>query len=267
MSQKQFPALIDRDALKQAMESTTGKPQSERITAIVRAIARNATPEDLRYVELSRWRNNQIPGVMQRSAQTLPFAASILGAVLQVVAVHKLNEDLEKSAITGVGRNEAQARLIGGSMTLTAAAAGVLEKGQARWPSVTMRFGQGTHDLLTNLFKGGSRGLGFVGGMIFAVCDGWKAYEVGREGQAGLAIAYGASSIVGGISAFLILWNGFALATGVGIVLVILAVALSVLISFLKDNPVQVWLEGCRFGKNIHNDLSLEMRALQAAMA
>jgi hypothetical protein len=190
-----------------------------------------------------------------------------MGAVLQIAAVHKLNEDLEKAATTEIGKEEAKARLIGGTVTLAGAAVGVLEKGQLLWPATTLRLGERIHGHLKNAFKYGSKGLGALGGIIFAVCDFWAGYKAFQKDRWGLGAAYILSGVVGVGSAVLIVWSGLAIATGIGIVLVILAVGLSVLISILKDNPVQEWLENCAFGAHTYKNLSREMNALQVAIS
>jgi hypothetical protein len=190
-----------------------------------------------------------------------------MGAVLQIAAVHKLNEDLEKAATTEIGKEEAQARLIGGTVTLAGAAVGVLEKGQLLWPETTLRLGERIHGHLKNAFKHGSKALGALGGIMLAVCDFWAGYKAFQKKQPGLGVAYLVSGGVGVGSAVLIVWSGFAAATVVGIVLVVLAVGLSVLISILKDNPIQEWLENCVFGAHTYKNLSREMNALQVAIS
>jgi hypothetical protein len=262
---KSFLALIDLDELSTVTEAGQ-KSQHEHAAALARAIKGGANAEDLEHIELSRWRR-QIPEILQRTAKSLPFAASVMGAVLQIAAVHKLNEDLEKAATTEIGKEEAKVRLIGGTVALAGAAVGVLEKGQIRWPSITMRFGERVHGHLENAFKYGSRGLGALGGVILAVCDFWAGGKAWDKGQKGLAIAYYASSGIGAASAALILIHGFAAATVVGIVLVILAVGVAVLISALKDDPVQQWLENCIFGAHTYKTLEQEMKALEVAIS
>jgi hypothetical protein len=257
-----FFVAIDMDELK-AIQSKQYKKPEKRATAITKALKSVADAEELEYLEMSRWRA-QIPGVMQRTTENLPFAASVIGTVLQIAAVYTLNKDLEKAAKTEKGKEEARARLNAGTVALIGAAVGVLETAQERWPALTLRYGQRVSDHLKRLSGIASRGLGFAGGIMLAACDlkaGNKAWD---EGRTGLAVAYYISTGIGIASAVFILIGS---STVLGIVLVILAVGVALVISFLKDDPIQGWLENCAFGADTYQNLDREMNALKAAVS
>jgi len=68
-----------------------------------------------------------------------------------------------------------------------------------------------------------------------------------------------------------VVFGSAALATGVGIVLVVLVIVVAVLIEIFKDNKLQDWMERCYFGKfdklERYQNPGIELKELDLALS
>ena len=115
-----------------------------------------------------------------------------------------------------------------------------------------------------SLVKVGQRaGLGAA--LVMAGWDFMKGQAEISEGNVGIAWTYRASGVIGigAAAALLIDW------TGIGLILVGLLFAVTILIEYFKDNKLQDWLERCLWGKlagQRYGDIDIEMRELKLAI-
>lgn len=98
-----------------------------------------------------------------------------------------------------------------------------------------------------------SRVAGFAAGAIIAVVDFGNAISEIRKGNVGMFWLYAASAVVGvGAAAALGGLLGATIfglsATGVGLVLVLIGIAIALTIDFFKTDELQEWVERCFFG-------------------
>lgn len=94
------------------------------------------------------------------------------------------------------------------------------------------------------------KGLGLVTGLVVAGMDAMKAIDSGKQGDRGLAIAYGAGAVLGGGLAFAFFFSSALGPIGwliVGVAVIALLVV-TLWIEKNKDNKVQEWLARCHFG-------------------
>lgn len=82
--------------------------------------------------------------------------------------------------------------------------------------------------------------------MILAALDTAKAFEASEEGGSGLLIAAYLTSGIGGLCLTVAIFFGAAFP--VIVALVALLVAVGIFIEFIKDDPLQDWLERCPWG-------------------
>jgi hypothetical protein len=98
------------------------------------------------------------------------------------------------------------------------------------------------------------RGLGVLVSVVAVVWDSFHAWQAAQNGRVGLAIAYGVSAGIGiaGIGLTIAGWfvSGAiaAMLTGVGIILIFVGVAVSLIIAWLTGDGLQQWLERCYYG-------------------
>lgn len=98
-----------------------------------------------------------------------------------------------------------------------------------------------------------SRGLGVVAAGVVAVMDFRAANQERQRGNYGMLAFYIVSGVAG-VGAALLLGGAFGAtilglsATGVGLVLVLVGIAIALLIEFFKTDELQDWMERCLFG-------------------
>lgn len=115
------------------------------------------------------------------------------------------------------------------------------------------------------------RHLGLVTGLVVAGMDAMKAVDSDKQGDRGLAIAYGASAFLGGTLAIAFFISGSIPFIGwiiVGLAVIALLVV-TLWIEKNKDNPVQEWLRRCHWGTNPdkYKDHAEEAEQLKLAFA
>ena len=99
-----------------------------------------------------------------------------------------------------------------------------------------------------------------------AVFDWQKSNEAMDKNQVGLGWTYRASALLGVSGAVLMLMDTAA-ASGIGLILVLLAIALSFGIDYIRDNPIQEWLEAGYFKNKTFKTPEEEIYKLKAVTA
>jgi hypothetical protein len=94
------------------------------------------------------------------------------------------------------------------------------------------------------------KSLGLVTGLVVAWMDAMKAIDAEKQGDRGLAIAYGAGAVLGGsLAVVFFVSGGIPLAGWIIVGIAVIALLLITLwIEKNKDNKVQEWLARCHFG-------------------
>jgi len=210
----------------------------------------------------------------QRWRSVLPHGSPVgaITAVLQLVALGKLAEDLDKSMIHERANN--RNRFITGVAGMVGMVSEYFGIWMERAASVGSRLGIRFNNAVGFSLRLGGKALGFAAGAVMALLDLYSGINELREGNAAIGWLYVGSAAVSlvAIAAFSsigpLLFG--AAATGVGIVLVIIVIVIAVLIEIFKDNKVQDWLERSVFGKLVnerYSDAETEMAQLELAIA
>lgn len=253
---KSFLVLADLDALAGA---TNQGRQVDRARALSKTLA---NINDLDVIEMGRWRNVLASGTAVTKTVS-PFAFSVLGAVLQLVALNVLGGELDKVNLNGNGQKQALWRYRAGCAALSGTVVETLGNALEKIPATTLRMGRAFVDKLGWLLRTGGKTLGAAGAIIVAICDVGNAWESIQKGQVGLAFAYGISAAIGVGGAWLI-FSSAAAASGIGLILVLLAIGISFLIDAIKDNPIQEWLEAGYFNRRTFHTVDEELNKLKA---
>jgi hypothetical protein len=251
-----FLVVVDRQA---SAVVPTGLPSAQRADLLSKAIT---TPEDVEKLTMHHWRE-QIARPFAKGS--IPFVSGLLGGLLQYVAMQKLGED--KTKAMSHEAQEATWRLRAGTTalvgTITELSGLALEKMGVK---TVLKMGKGLEVLATDGIKVIGKGLGIAGAVVMAGFDIYQGISNWREGNRGVGVLYGISGMAG-LAAAVFLAAG---ATGVGLVLVLILVAVGFLIESMKDNKVQDWLERCIWGTALSNRYQNsfdEMAELKSALA
>ncbi len=242
---KRFLLLIDPSQIRNMPANLNSAAQAKWLASMVR------TPEQLEALNLAGWRSrlsqSRVGQAAQGTVARIPLIACIIGGILQLNALLKLNEDHNKAMSHDA--QEAIYRLGSGITAVAGTLADLTAQGLEKKVAhrVPLRFGQG----LDRLIKFG-KWLGKTAGMAAAVVmAGWDAYQgvnAIQEKNHGLAALYFTSAGLGVMASYLLIYSTWALATGVGLLLVLGLILITLAIEYLKDNKLQEWLERCTWG-------------------
>ncbi|WP_219820665.1 hypothetical protein, partial [Marinobacter persicus] len=165
--------------------------------------------------------------------------------------------------------------------TGVAALAGTLAETVGKWSEkasqVGSRYALRLERTIGIWLRAGGRLLGIGTGVVMAVWDFRRGLQEFGEGNGWVGTLFIGSAL--GSSVALIAFSGWgaivfgsaALATGIGIVLVVLVVVIAVLIEIFKDNKLQDWMERCYFGKfdklERYQGSGIELKELDLALS
>lgn len=255
---KRFLLMVDPQA-------AAGMPRGTAAERAVWLAAAIRTPEQFEQLKMSHWRARlSNPGAGASLLKgSVPFAAGIVGALLQYNAMQKLGEDDAKAmrheAQEAMGRLRAGVVAFGGTLVEMAGTAA------QKLTIVVPRLARGLNYAAMGLtWLGKLAGAG--GALVMAWFDLQQARANWREGNKGVAFIYGASA-VGGLAAVVAILAGW---TGVGLILAAFLIAVTLLIEFFKDNKLQDWLERCFWGKGVgphYESMEVEMAEFKKAIA
>lgn len=224
--------------------------------------ARIRTPDDVEALRFAQWQQRVRNPLASGTKAAVPYAAALIMSVLQFNTMIKLMED--RNTAMAHQKVEADVRMCAG---IAAFGGGVAETVGMGLKAVEGRMVHASRALgfFRALASAGGKVAGIGGALVMAYLDWDLAQTAKAEGQAGLSRAYLASSALG-VGATVALFLGW---TGVGLVLIGLVIAVSVLIEFFKDNKVQDWLERCVWGQGPgaqYSSVDMSMRELDKAV-
>ena len=195
------------------------------------------TIEEVEALNLHRW----------RTVINADVRSGLVAGILQALSLTKLFADEEKSMTHD--KKDAAGRLHAGIAAIVGTTSEAISHALAGRASI-LQFGQGLATNVATVLKWSGRAVGLVGGLYVAVLDVNKASEARRDGNKGLAVLYYSSAAVGASLSVALIATQWLAALAVPIVgvLVLLLVGIGIWIEYVKDNPVQDWLERCPWG-------------------
>lgn len=208
--------------------------------------------EQLESLRLERWRS-----VINQKVRW-----GVVTAILQTVCLTKIYEDEEMGLANE--RQDARWRRIAGISGLVGTTCEVIGNALESRVQQGLRFGREFISLAAKALKFIGRVAGAAAGMILAALDTAKAFEASEEGGSGLLIAAYLTSGIGGLCLTVAIFFGAAFP--VIVALVALLVAVGIFIEFIKDDPLQDWLERCPWGV-LPNQRYLNMKIEQEQLA
>ncbi|QOW24777.1 T6SS effector BTH_I2691 family protein [Lysobacter sp. H23M47] len=199
---------------------------------------------------------------------------AVIGLVLQIVGANSMATKLDTSMSHKRSENNwrfrsSVAAIVGGVGNLIHD--GVVAGGKAG----NIRLAKAASTYWVKVLGVVSRGIGVVAAGIVAVIDARSAWREYQRGNAGMVWLYALSAATG-LGAALLFGGAFGAlifgvsATGVGLILVVIGIAIALLVEFFKTDELQDWLERCLFGAldagRRYQDLNEEMKQFGLAM-
>ncbi|MFN4266969.1 MAG: T6SS effector BTH_I2691 family protein [Aquabacterium sp.] len=262
---KKFLVMVDPDHLKSMPPNLTRAQQS---AWVVQAIKTSAQFEELQLANMNKWQSQVRNPVNKVVKGSVPYVTALVVAALQLQAYNKLGEDEGKAMKHE--KSEAQHRLRAGTLALIGTITEAVGNGVDKLVQYVPKAGQGFANMTGRVLVWVGKGLGIAGAVIMAAMDVNQAISMFSEKRYGLGIAYVFSAGFGIGAAWFLGFSSLAAATGIGLILVVLAIGVALLIEFFKDNKVQDWLERCIWGKGPDpqfKTLEDEMQELKVATA
>lgn len=213
------------------------------------------TIEELERLRLDRWRLviNQNVGW------------GVVTGILQAVCLTKIYQDEGKTLANE--SHDTSWRRVAGVSSLIGTTCELIGSALEARALQGLRLGQGMIITAAKFLQFIGRAVGAAAGILIAVLDFLKAWEVSKEGGSGLLIAaYAGSGILGFGLALAIMYSA---SLPVLLVIVVLLVAVGLVIEFLRDNPLQDWLERCPWGSLVNQryaSMKIEQEQLVLAL-
>lgn len=228
---KRWVLVADKAVIKSMPSGLSPQARADWLAGSLKKI------EEVESLNLHRWRS-----VINENVRS-----GMVTGILQALSLTKLFADEEKSLKHD--KKDALGRLHAGVAAIVGTTAEAISHALAG-RALRLRFGQGLAINPATFLKWSGRVVGLAGGLYVAVLDVDKAKEARRDGNKGLAVLYYSSAAVGAglsVALFATQWLA-ALAVPIVGVLVLLIVGIGIWIEYIKDNPVQDWLERCPWG-------------------
>ncbi len=247
-TKRRFVITIDEEITKNIPRNLWRRQQVDRIAKSIKTI------EEVEALNLERWRT-----VINQKVRF-----GIVAGILQVVSLSKLIADEETSLAND--KADAVARRYAGIATLAATTSDVIGNALKGRATLGLRYGQGVSSFAGTLNILG-KGLGMAAGLLVVGLDLFRAYSEFKEHSSGLVVVAYLGSALTSLGLTIALLAGATIPV-LGM-LVLLMIGIGILIEFIKDNPIQDWLERCSWGRlkeQRYPDLRTEQDQFQQAI-
>lgn len=251
---KRWIVGADREKIKRMPANLTPQQRANWLAQSIKTV------EGLDELNLNRWRN----------IITHNMRVGVIAGLLQIASLTKLVADEEKSLENE--KTDAIGRRWAGVATLAGTASEVFGNAVVQRAPAGMRFGQGLSFSLGKVAQIGGQTASILAGLAVAILDGYKAYQEHKEGASGLVVVAYIGSAVAGAALSLALIKLVALGAAaipiIGI-LVVLLIGIGILLEYIKDNPIQDWLERCPWGnlsEQRYPNMEIEQAQFQQAI-
>lgn len=251
---KKWLLLADKDVLAGVPPGLSDQEEARWLASSIR------TAQQVEDLNLARW----------RSVINSSMGVGVIAGILQVICLTKVVADEEKALLNE--STDAKLRMYAGITTLAATTSEVIGNALKARAAQGLRVGQGVATRLGGSLAKVASGAGLITGLFVAGLDIYKAIKENQEGADGLVVAAYLSSAVlsAGLSLILLKVSILgALALPIIGLLVLLIVAIGIFIEFIKDNPVQDWMERCVWGvlkDQRYSDMETEQAQLKKAV-
>jgi hypothetical protein len=258
---------LDLDSLR--ARPAPGSTQAQRRAVLSQAVLSAA---DLQSLAPSAWRASVRQGASVIKGN-MPLAGGVVGAAVQMMMLGSLSQDLDKALQQGRGQEQARWKYNAMLASLFGTVSETLGEAMKKWPTAVLRRGRGMTSALLKFF---GIGLGLLGAGVVAVLEWNNATDARDRGQLVLAVFYRTNDVIGFTGTLLLIAGASGLIasaalaaalTGIGILLVLVAVVLTIAIDVIKPNAIEEWLESGYFGKKAFSQVEAEMKDLRTRLS
>ena len=231
-NKRRWIMLADTETIKNMPPGLKPQQRAEWLASHIKTV------EAVEQLNLGRW----------RSVINTKVRFGVVAGIFQAASLTKLFADEEKSMANE--NTDARMRLYAGITAVGATTGEIIGNVMVARAALGLRLGQGIVTTIGSKLAGAAARAGVVAGLVVAFLDAIKANEARKEKQIGLAWLYGIS-FVAGVGLTVAIASMAALGAAaipiIGI-LVLILIGIGILIEYVKDNPVQDWLERCPWG-------------------
>lgn len=224
-------------------------------------------------LEMDEWPRNQMARFRTMFGTNARLA--VIGLILQALSAHqlskKLDDSMEHQRIENKWRHSAS------WVAFASGVGSLIHDGIANGAKAGgVRLGKMANRSWVKFLGASSRALGIAASVVMAVFDFKNSYQAAEQGNWQVAGLYLLSGI-GGLGAAVLFtsWGASlfgltaAMASGIGVVLILVGIGIALLIDYLKNNALQDWMERCRFGELVgdrYQSFKEEMQQFELAM-
>lgn len=224
-------------------------------------------------LEMDEWPRNQMARFRTMFGTNARLA--VIGLILQALSAHQLSQKLDDSMEHQ--RTENKWRHGASWVAFASGVGNLIHDGIANGVKAGgVRLGKMANRWWVKLLGASSRALGIAASVVMAVFDFKNSYQAAEQGNWQVAGLYLLSG-VGGLGAAVLFtsWGASlfgitaAMASGIGVVLILVGIGVALLIDYLKNNALQNWMERCQFGELVderYQSLKDEMQQFELAM-
>jgi hypothetical protein len=224
--------LADAETIKNMPPNLSPQKRAEWLAG------RIMTVSEVEGLNLGRW----------RSVINTKVRFGIVAGIFQAASLTKLFADEEKSMANE--NTDARMRMYAGITAVAATTGEVIGNALVPRAAQGLPLGQGLAATVGSKLASVAGRAGIAAGLFVACLDAKKAYDSRQENQIGLAWLYGISAVAGAgltLAVASMTMLGAAAIPIIGIIVLIL-IGIGIWIEYVKDNPIQDWLERCPWG-------------------
>lgn len=254
--------MIDPEEIRAMPANLKGAGQLEARAAWLASHIK--TPEQVQQLNLAAWQDS----VHDQTIRTTRAAGTVGLGILGLLTQHVALSGLQGSLMDAMSHQKAglKRRLASQWMQITGAYGELLGRGVEALGKMRFRMARAMRlEKIGIWLKAGGRALGVVGSVVMAVLDfheGWTEFQRGNRARAAGYVVLGGMGL-----AFL---GAMTASTfGIGLVLFLAILALSLLLDYFKPDDMQLWLERCIWGsleEERYENARIERKELQQAL-
>lgn len=261
--ENQWLLMVDPDEVRGMPAALKGPGQMQARAAWLAANVK--TPEQVQRLRLSAWQSRMRPAAGRAVSGVSVAGLGALGLMTQHLALSSLQGQLVGAMEHQ--RADVKRRLLMQWMQVSGAYAAAVGRGMELAGNTRLRMARALRlDRVGYYVLRAGKGLGIFGAAVMAGLDFHQGFVEFNQGNRRRAVGHW---VVASLSVAVI----FAVAAGapgVGIVLVIVLIAASVLLDYFKPDKIQLWLERCyEWGRLLdqhYRDERTERRELELAI-
>ncbi|MEN1943493.1 T6SS effector BTH_I2691 family protein [Luteimonas sp. MJ293] len=255
--------MIDPDQVRDMPETLKGPGQMQARAAWLAANVK--TPKQVQRLRLSAWQSRMRPAAGRAVSGVSVAGLGALGLMTQHLALSSLQGQLMRAMEHQ--RADVKRRLLMQWMQVTGAYTAAVGRGMELVGNTRLRLAKSLRlRSIGQVARVFGKFLGIFGAVVMAGLDTHRGFIEASQGNRWRSAGYFAVGFMG-VMAVAALWFG---ATGVGLIVVVVLIAASLLLDYFKPDNMQLWLERCyewgRLVEQRYRDERTEKRELDLAL-